>query len=140
LRTRRCLLTHVIANDCQRTSGSAFVINMVIAEDDFSIHGATRSIILPTGSGAGNELHCCEYCGTYVWCRYRYHKARVIAVRGGTLENPDIAPPQAHIFVASKQTWLTLPDDVPSFAGAFDRRNVWPHDSIKRYAELFTVP
>jgi hypothetical protein len=138
LRIRRYLLRRVIANDCQRTTGSAFVINLVVAEEDFSIRGDTRSIILPTGSGAGNELHCCERCGTYIWCRYQYHKARVIAVRGGTLEDPDRAPPQARIFVASKQRWLTLPNDMPSFAGAFDRREVWPDESIKRHEKLIT--
>ena len=75
--------------DYQRTTGSAFVVHLVLAETDFSIAGETRRSALPTGSGAGRKIHFCTECGTYIWSRYLYHKLPVIAVRGGTLDDPN---------------------------------------------------
>ena len=119
--------------DCQRTTGSAFVVHLVVAELDFSIHGETHSSIVPTGSGAGCELHFCVACGTYLWCRYLYHRVAVIAVRAGTLDDPSAVNPKAHIFTKSKQQWVELPTDVPAFDEAFDKNEVWPQQSIEKY-------
>ena len=70
--------------DCQRTTGSAFVVHTVIVEDDLKLQGETRMAVLPSGSGAGCELHACAQCAAYIWVRYRYHQVPVIAVRAGT--------------------------------------------------------
>ncbi|MBT4688428.1 MAG: GFA family protein [Rhodospirillaceae bacterium] len=119
--------------DCQRTTGSAFVIHSVYARDDLQIVGETQAAILPSGSGAGCELHFCAKCGTYIWCRYLYHKVDVIALRVGTLDDTSKVKPRAHIFLRSKQAWLELPADVPTFEGALDRDAVWPVESVERY-------
>lgn len=125
--------------DCQRTTGSAFVIHTIVCEEDFQITGETRMGIGPTGSGAGCELHSCVSCGVIVWVRYRYHKVPVIAVRAGTLENPDAVAPQAHIFTSRKLPWVSLPADVPSFAEGVDRSQVWSQESIERYESLPSI-
>ncbi|MEQ9643359.1 MAG: GFA family protein [Alphaproteobacteria bacterium] len=122
--------------DCQRSTGSAFVVHLVLAEPDFEIEGKTRMATVPSGSGAGCELHACAKCATYIWVRYLYHKVPVIAVRGGTLDDPAAAPPQAHIFTRSMQPWLTLPDGVPRFDEAFARDDVWPAASCRKYDAL----
>ncbi len=88
---------------------------------------------LPSGSGAGCELHFCSKCGTYIWCRYLYHKVDVIALRVGTLDDTSMVKPQAHIFVRSKLSWFDLPDGVPVFEGAMDRDAVWSAESVARY-------
>lgn len=134
---REPLFTHAChCADCQRTTGTAFVVHLVLAKIDLNISGQMRSIVLPTVSGSGNELHFCERCGTYIWCQYRYHSAPVIALRGGTLDDPNIAPPQAHIFTRSMQSWLKLGEDIPMFDEAFNRNDVWPAASLKRYDAL----
>ena len=90
----------------------------------------------PTGSGAGCELHSCTSCGVIVWVRYRYHKVPVIAVRAGTLLEPSVLPPQAHIFTSHMLPWLVIPDDVPTFENGLDRAAVWSKESIERYESL----
>lgn len=51
------LFTHAChCEDCQRRTGSAFVVHLVVAENDFEIDGITRRVTLPTGSGAGCDL------------------------------------------------------------------------------------
>ena len=128
------MFTHAChCTDCQRTTGSAFVIHSVYARDDLHIDGETQVATLPSGSGAGCELHFCSKCGTYIWCRYLYHKVDVIALRVGTLDDTSMVKPQAHIFVRSKQSWFDLPDGVPVFEGAMDRDAVWSAESVARY-------
>lgn len=122
--------------DCQRTTGSAFVVHTVIVEDDLKLQGETRMAVLPSGSGAGCELHACAQCAAYVWVRYRYHQVPVIAVRAGTLDDPAAFPPQAHIFVRSKQPWLSLDDGIPQFETACTREEAWPAESVARYDAL----
>ena len=122
--------------DCQRTTGSAFVIHTVICEEDFEITGETRTGLGPTGSGNGCELHSCASCGVLIWVRYRYHQVPVIAVRAGTLENPDAVVPQAHIFLSRKLPWVSVPSDVPQFDEGVDRAQVWSKESIARYESL----
>lgn len=122
--------------DCQRSTGSAFVIHAVIAQKDLTITGETRAGSFPTGSGAGSKLHFCTSCGTFVWAQYLYHQVPVIALRTGTLDNPHAVSPQAHIFVRSKQPWVSLPAEVPTFEQAYDRAQVWPPESVARYESL----
>ena len=122
--------------DCQRTTGSAFVIHTVICEADLALRGETRMGHGPTGSGEGCELHACASCGVIVWVRYRYHKVPVIAVRAGTLDDPTAVTPKAHIFTSRKLPWMTIPPGVPSFDEGVDRAEVWSPESIRRYDAL----
>jgi len=133
----RPMFTHAChCVDCQRTTGSAFVVHMVIAKDDLEIEGETRAATLPTGSGAGCDFHFCPECGTYIWGRYHFNKVPAIAVRAGTLDDTSIVRPEAHIFTRSKQSWLALPEDAPVFEAAYDRGEVWPPDSLEKYWAL----
>ena len=131
------LITQVChCTDCQRTTGSAFVIHIVICEKDLKIAGETRMAVVPTGSGAGCELHACNNCGVIVWVRYRYHQVPVVAVRAGTLEDTRAVTPAAHIFVDSKQPWVSVPSGSLAFSKGFERSEVWPQDSFERYEAL----
>jgi hypothetical protein len=122
--------------DCQRTSGSAFVVHAVMAEKDLEVSGETRPARLSSGSGNGRNLHFCVACGVSIWVQYLYHQVPVIALRTGTLDNPGQFSPQGHIFTRSKQAWVTLPDGVPAFPEGAAREEVWTAESIQRYEAL----
>jgi hypothetical protein len=53
-------------------------------------------------------------------------------VRVGTLDQPDLLPPDIHIFTASKQPWLMLPSNTPAVAGYYKREKYWPEESLDR--------
>jgi hypothetical protein len=53
-------------------------------------------------------------------------------VRVGTLDNPDLLPPDVHIFTASKQPWVVLPEGIPAFAEYYDLKELWPEASRAR--------
>lgn len=124
--------------DCQRTTGSAFVIHTIVCEEDFSVAGEMRMGIGPTGSGAGCELHSCAQCGVLVWVRYRYHQVPVIAVRAGTLNDPSSVTPKAHIFLKNRLPWMLIPPETPCFEGGVTREEIWSRDSLERYNALPT--
>jgi hypothetical protein len=57
-------------------------------------------------------------------------------VRVGTLEEPDLLPPDIHIFTSSKQRWFGLPDGAPAVPEYYDLKEFWPAASLERRREL----
>lgn len=123
--------------DCQRTTGSAFVLHSVIGEKELIIEsGELKSATVTTGSGAGCDLNFCTTCGTFIWVKYRYHKVPVIAIRTGTLYDCAEVAVQAHIFIKSKLPWVSIPEKTPQFNEAYDRNEIWPDISLNEYNNL----
>jgi hypothetical protein len=54
----------------------------------------------------------------------------------GTLDDPDRFPPEIHLFTASKQPWVILPEGVPAVVEYYDRDRYWPAESLARRADL----
>jgi hypothetical protein len=61
---------------------------------------------------------------------------RIRFVRAGTLDDPGSIAPDIHIFTRSKVPWLILADDVPVMAEYYDRKTIWPAESLARYDAL----
>lgn len=120
--------------DCQRITGSAFVINAIIETSNLEIlAGEPASFDLRAYSGKAHTAYFCAACGTYVWSEYGRRGKAFRMVRVGTLEDPAALPPAAHVFTKSKQPWLRLPDGVPAFDEFYtDSDGVWPAESLQR--------
>ena len=101
--------------DCQRSTGSAFVIHSVVLKEDFEIKSVTRLTTLPSGSGAGHDPHFCAKCGTYIWCKCHFSSFPTIVVPTAGLDDASMISPQAHVFTKYKQPWLTFSEDTPAF-------------------------
>ena len=130
------LFTHAChCNDCKKSTGSAFVIHSTTLEDCFEIKGNLEATTLPTGSGAGYKPFFCKKCGTYIYCKYDMAPGRVI-IRTSTFDKPENFPPQAHIFIRSKASWIDLDDKIPSFESMYDRAKLWPKASLDRLNSL----
>jgi hypothetical protein len=48
------------------------------------------------------------------------------------MDNPDVCPPDIHIFTSSKQPWLVLPSDAKAVPEFYDLDAVWPAESLER--------
>lgn len=132
------LIVHAChCRDCQRITGSAFVINLWI-EAKFVEARATapKSFRLAGGSGKPHEVFFCEACGTYLWSRYHGASGDFLFVRAGTLDRPEAVRPDVHIFTRSKLPWLELPPDVPAFKTFYKIDKLWPAESLKRLRGL----
>ena len=73
--------------DCQNTTGSAFLINMIVAQRDLRVTGDAAPTSLPTASGAGRDVYACATCGSQLWTRYHRAPANIVGLRAGTLDN-----------------------------------------------------
>ena len=122
--------------DCQRTSGSAFLINMGIDTNDFVVEGDTSFVTLPTTTGEGSDIHYCPHCATYIWCQYHFLHKPVAVVRAGTLDNPDLVSPAYHMFTRSKQSWVQLPADSPCYEEMFDPSAVWSKETLEKFEAM----
>ncbi len=118
--------------DCQRQTGSAFVLNALIETNRVQLlSGAPQPSSMPTDSGKPHTVFRCPQCGTAVWSEYG-GGAALRFVRVGTLDEPTALPPDVHIYTRSKQPWLTLPDGVPSFEAYYRSSTLWPPASLER--------
>jgi hypothetical protein len=71
-----------------------------------------------------------------VWSHYAGAGPALSFVRVGTLDNPDLLPPDIHIFTESKQPWLVLNANVPAVPVYYDRAAHWPRESLERMSVL----
>jgi hypothetical protein len=123
--------------DCQRQTGSAFVLNALIETDRVEIlSGSPEPIAVPTESGRPHRIFRCPKCQTAVWSEYG-GVAKLRFVRVGTLDTPSALAPDIHIYTRSKQPWVKLPDGVPSFEAYYDSKKVWPAASLERRRAIF---
>lgn len=118
--------------DCQRQTGSAFVINAVIETDRIAVTGeAPVAVRVPADSGRPHDIYRCPDCQTALWSDYG-GRPGLRFVRVGTLETPSALAPDAHIFTRSKQPWVGLPEGAPAFEVFYDMATQWPAESLAR--------
>ena len=118
---------------CQRETGTAFALNALI-ESERLVHftDAPEIIDTPSLSGRGQQIARCPRCRIALWSHYAGAGPFVRFVRVGTLDTPDLLPPDIHIFTASKQPWVQLPAGVPAVPAYYDRDTYWPRESLER--------
>jgi hypothetical protein len=117
--------------NCQRQTGSAFVINLLIEADRVAVLGdEPQPVDVPRDDGSSQRIWRCPTCQIAVWSQYGRPEVRF--VRGGTLDDPSSVSPDVHIYTRSKVPWVTLPDDVPAFEVYYDRKTLWPVESNER--------
>jgi hypothetical protein len=117
--------------NCQRQTGSAFVINLLIEADHVELlAGDSQPVDVPRDDGSKQRIYRCPDCQVAVYSDYG--RPEVLFVRGGTLDQPSGVTPDVHIFTRSKLGWVTLPDSVPAFEVYYDRKPLWPAASLER--------
>lgn len=128
------LIVHAChCRDCQRISGSAFVINIWIEKEFVQTSGAIpKSFLLEGGGGRNHEVFFCRKCGAYVWSRYHRAPGDALFVRAGTLDKPEAVTPDVHVYTRSKLPWLEIPRGVPAFESMYKIEEVWSAESKER--------
>ena len=117
--------------NCQRQTGSAFVINLLIEADRVEvIAGAPQPVDVPRDDGSAQRIFRCPDCQVAVFSEYSRPEVRF--VRGGTLDDPTGITPDVHIYTRSKVAWVSLPEGAPAFEAYYDARKLWPAESLRR--------
>ena len=136
--TSRPLIVHAChCTECQRLSGGAFAINALIETDRVEILAGEAVAVPVTGtSGKPQAIHRCPGCQVALWSHYPGGGPAIAFIRVGTLDEPTRLSPNIHIYISTKQPWLTLPPDVPAVAEYYSAREVWPAESLERIRRL----
>ncbi len=122
---------------CQRETGSAFVLNAMIESDRVELlSGEPELVLTPSESGKGQQIARCPECRIAVWSHYAGAGEALSFVRVGTLDDPDLLPPDVQIFTESKQPWVVLNPDIPAFEHYYKPKEIWPAESIARYKAM----
>lgn len=118
---------------CQRETGTAFALNAMIEFDRVELlKGEPITVLTPSESGKGQKIVRCPDCHVAVWSHYPGGGDAVAFIRVGSLDNPDLLPPDVHIYTSSKQPWVTLGDGAPVFEEFYDLPKTWPAESLAR--------
>jgi hypothetical protein len=120
--------------NCQRQTGSAFVINVLIEADRVQLlAGEPQRVDVPRERGT-QKIWRCPACQVALFSQYTTPRVRF--VRAGTLDDPASVAPDVHIFTRSKLPWVTLPENVPAFNVYYDTKKLWPAASLERLEAL----
>ena len=93
---------------CQKRTGSAFSMNLLVRRKDFSLlQGRTLIRDLKTASDSLNRHHFCETCLVRTHTEPAAHP-QVTYVRPGTLDAPDMVTPTVQIWTQSARPGFIL--------------------------------
>lgn len=121
--------------NCQRQTGSAFVINLLIEAGRVEVlAGTPQSVEVPRDDGSSQRIFRCRDCQVAVFSEYS--RPEVLFVRGGTLDDPTEVTPDVHIYTRSKLGWVTIPSGTPAFDVYYDSKKLWPAESLQRLAAV----
>jgi hypothetical protein len=117
--------------NCQRQTGSAFVVNVLIEGNRTDVlSGEPRAVDVPRDDGSKQRIYRCPDCQVAIFSEYGGPAVRF--VRAGTLDDPKGVMPDVHIYTKSKVGWVVLPDGVPAFDEYYDSKTLWPADRLER--------
>jgi hypothetical protein len=119
-------------DDCQKHTGTAFVINMLIETSRVELVSGDLTVVdMPANDeGSSSRIFRCAKCLVAVWSQYSSPRFRF--VRAGTLDDPSAVTPHVHIYTAFKLPWVALPPSVPQFEAYYDPERLWPAESLER--------
>ena len=99
--------------DCQKQSGSAFGMSLIVPDETFRLtSGRLQTFETMAESG---RTKTCAFCGG---CGVRIYNATSVlkSIKPGTLDDVSWLRPDAHYWTKRRQQWTSLPDDIPCYA------------------------
>jgi hypothetical protein len=101
--------------DCQRSSGAAFSMTMIMNTTDIElISGTLAAFDKAADSGRTVRMHGCAECGTKIW-NEPLASPQWINVKPGTLDDSTWARPVGNIWTERALPWIAIDWDQPHF-------------------------
>tara|TARA_R110002073_G_scaffold26135_3_gene85921 strand:- start:856 stop:1314 length:459 start_codon:yes stop_codon:yes gene_type:complete len=101
-------------HSCQKRTGSAFSLGLVIATDTLHLEGALTSWNRVSEQGNNNTRYSCANCGNIIY-GIGDTSPELAKLQAGTLEDTSEVEPEVHMWTVSRQPWLVLPERVRQF-------------------------
>jgi hypothetical protein len=92
---------------CQKATGSVVSTSAIIKKSQLRMLKGTAKFYQ---SSTDIERGFCANCGSPMF--FRPIKEDWIAILSGTLDDPEVAPPEGHYGVESRISWLKIVDDL----------------------------
>ena len=106
-----CHCTH-----CQKTTGTAYSLNIGVPSDQFNITGDTLTTYVDKGESGENLRRCfCNQCGSPLYTEADSMPGMTI-VKAGTLNDTTSFKPSVNIYCDSKMEWLKQDHKTVDFA------------------------
>jgi hypothetical protein len=125
---------------CQRQTGSAFAVNILIEAENVSLIGSEpQAVEYQTASGMGQANFRCPDCKVSVWSIYHAAGDAAYFLRAGSLDDPGTITPNAHIHTDSKLPWVVIPEgdeQFPEFYSGKDIVRVFGEDGAARWRKV----
>lgn len=96
---------------CRRTTGAPCVAWFTVDQGSFRY---TRGTPARFQSSPDAVRSFCAHCGAQLTFEDR-RCAGEIDITSSSLDDPELAPPQKHIFVSTQLSWVKLADGLPRF-------------------------
>lgn len=143
---------------CQRETGTAFVMNAMVEADQVHLQPSTNSkfsgtsepklVLMPSDSGLGHLIARCQHCYVAVWSFYSAAGPHVKFIRAGTLDKSSVdgnsvedrLQPDIFIYTKFKQPWVLYPErahgDGLVVEEFYNPGEKWPKDVQERYQNI----
>ena len=96
-------------SECQKRSGSAFGLTMVVNRKNFTITGQVSTYVRAADSGQTNTSYFCPNCGNPIYGEVE-RLPDIVAIRPGTLDDTSWFKPERHQWTDSAQSWFEFPE------------------------------
>ena len=98
--------------DCQHLAAGNATVNVVFPASAVTIAGPLRDYSSVADSGNRMHRQFCERCGTPVTTASDA-RPHLLALRAGTLDDPELASPSLTIWTDSAPSWACIDDRLP---------------------------
>jgi hypothetical protein len=102
--------------ECQRTSGGAFGMSLIVLRDALELtKGTPHRFDKPYADGRHKIFNFCADCSVRLWNEMPRFP-QIYNVKPGTLDDANKwLDPVAHLWVSEKQPWVPVPEGVLTF-------------------------
>jgi hypothetical protein len=107
---------HLICHcdDCQRSSGASFSVNVVVPDDALKVSGEPSTYeTVGTDHGNPRERKFCPTCGSQLFTVLT--EMPFTAIKAGTLDDKALVTPGMEIWMDSAQPWHEVPEGHKTF-------------------------
>jgi hypothetical protein len=95
-------------SDCQKQTGSAFSVNVLVPTEGFEVAGRSLSSFSSNGSsGLPVRRFFCSTCGSALYSAVTTMPG-LFVIKAGTLSDPTVLKPALHLWCASAQPWVEI--------------------------------
>ena len=97
---------------CQYVAAGSGTVNVFFKTESLSIHGNTQDYSSIADSGNVIHRRFCPHCGTPLFTAAEV-RPHLIAVRAGTLDDPNLVQPAVTIWTSAAPHWACIAQSLP---------------------------